>query len=165
MIMGIGEKSVRQFSNSEFLPEVVRLLDAGHTVTIRLRGYSMRPFLEDNRDKAVLKKADMPMSGMPVLAEIGHRHYVLHRIVSIKCDAVVLRGDGNIGTETCRLSDVKAEVVGFYRKGRDRMDMVDGLKWRMYSVFWTKLTPLFVRRYILAVYRRLVKTEKINRDA
>lgn len=47
----------KQFPNDKFLPEVVRLLDEGHTVTLRLRGYSMRPFLENNRDKALLTKA------------------------------------------------------------------------------------------------------------
>ena len=43
-----------QFQNAQFLPEVVKLLNEGHTVTINLRGVSMRPFLEDGRDKAVL---------------------------------------------------------------------------------------------------------------
>ena len=43
-----------QFENARFLPEVVALLEEGHTVTLRLKGFSMRPFLEDNRDKALL---------------------------------------------------------------------------------------------------------------
>lgn len=47
----------KQFPNDKFLPEVVRLLDEGYTVTLRLKGYSMRPFLENNRDKALLVKA------------------------------------------------------------------------------------------------------------
>ena len=41
-----------QFANAQLLPEIVKLLEEGHTVTLLLRGYSMRPFLEDNRDKA-----------------------------------------------------------------------------------------------------------------
>ena len=59
------------FSNQTLLPEVIRLLNEGHTVTLRLRGYSMRPFLEDNRDKALLRKTSNPHIGDPVLAEIG----------------------------------------------------------------------------------------------
>lgn len=146
------------FSNSELIPEVISLLEEGHTVTLPLRGYSMRPFLEDNRDKALL----IPKVGMPVLAEIEEKHFVLHRIVSINGEDVVLRGDGNIGTERCKLSDVKAEAIGFYRKGREQIDKTNGLKWCLYSFLWTKLTPLMVRRYILAAYRRIVKTENIN---
>lgn len=45
-----------QFANADFLPEVVKMLNQGHTVTLRLRGFSMRPFLENDRDKALLVK-------------------------------------------------------------------------------------------------------------
>lgn len=58
-------------SNAVFLPEVVRMLNDGHTVTINLKGYSMRPFLENERDKALLTKAVNPKVGDPVLAEVG----------------------------------------------------------------------------------------------
>lgn len=104
--------------NAVILPEIVKLMDEGHTITLRLRGFSMRPFLEDNRDKALMTKATHPQVGDPVLAEIAPGHYVLHRIISIDHDHVTLRGDGNIGTEHCQLSDVKGAVIGFYRKGR-----------------------------------------------
>ena len=44
--------------NSIFLPQVVRLIEEGHSATIIARGDSMRPFIEDGRDKLVLGKAD-----------------------------------------------------------------------------------------------------------
>lgn len=148
----------KQFSNSEFIPEIVRLLDEGHTVTLLLRGFSMRPFLEDGRDKALLVKAKNPAVGAPVLAEISEGHYVLHRIVKIKGDEVVLRGDGNINVEYCRLEDIKGEAIGFYRKGRETLDKTNSLKWCVYSFFWTRLLP--VRRYLLAIYRRVINKRK-----
>lgn len=46
------KREEKLFSNLELIPEVISLLEEGHTVTLPLRGYSMRPFLEDNRDKA-----------------------------------------------------------------------------------------------------------------
>ncbi len=141
------------FPNAELIPAIVKLLDEGHTVTLPLHGYSMRPFLEDGRDKALLRKARNPKVGDPVLAEVGQGNFVLHRIVKITGDDVVLRGDGNIGVERCRLSDVKGEVIGFYRKGRTTLDKTNGMKWRVYSLLWTSLLP--VRRYLLAVYRRV----------
>ena len=135
------------------LPEIVKLMDEGHTVTIRLRGFSMRPFLEDNRDKALLTKAINPKVGDPVLAETQPGVYVLHRIVSIDGAHVVLRGDGNLLCEHCQISDVKGAVVGFYRKGRTTLDRTDGRKWRVYSYLWTRLYP--IRRWLLAFYRRI----------
>lgn len=142
-----------QFANAQLLPEIVKLLEEGHSVTLLLRGFSMRPFLEDQRDKALLIKAQNVKVGDPVLAEISPKHYVLHRIIKIEGEQVVLRGDGNLGVEHCTLSNVKASVVGFYRKGRKNIDKTTGVKWRLYSFIWTRLYPL--RRYLLAAYRRL----------
>lgn len=142
-----------QFENAKFLPEVVKMLNEGHTVTLRLKGFSMRPFLEDNRDKALLKKVNAPKVGDPVLAEISPGHFVLHRIIAMSQDEVVLRGDGNLNTETCRTQDIVGAVEGFYRKGRNTLDRTDGRKWRFYSFFWTRLYP--IRRYLLAFYRRI----------
>ncbi len=139
--------------NAVLLPEIVKLLDEGHTVTLRLRGYSMRPFLEDGRDKALLTKAQNPRVGDPVLAEVAPRHFVLHRIIRINGEDVTLRGDGNLGTEECKLTDVRGAVIGFYRKGREKLERTDGLKWRCYSWLWTRLFP--IRRYLLAFYRRV----------
>ncbi|ETD21096.1 MULTISPECIES: S24/S26 family peptidase [Prevotellaceae] len=148
----LGVKEI-QFANAEFLPEIVRFLKEGHTVTLRLKGFSMRPFLEDNRDKALITKAQDIHIGDVVLAEIAPKHFVLHRIIAFDGINVVLRGDGNLSEEYCKRVDVKGSVVGFYRKGRIRLDRTDGRKWKLYSVIWMRLYP--IRRYLLAAYRRI----------
>ena len=142
-----------QFENAKFLPEVVRMLNEGHTVTLRLKGYSMRPFLEDGRDKALLTRVEDPKVGDPVLAEITPGHFVLHRIIAMEGDDVTLRGDGNLANEYCRRENVVGAVIGFYRKGRTKLDRTDGRKWRAYSYVWMRLYP--IRRYLLAFYRRV----------
>lgn len=142
-----------QFENAKFLPEVVKMLNEGHTVTLRLKGYSMRPFLEDGRDKALLTRVENPKVGDPVLAEITPGHFVLHRIIAMEDDRVTLRGDGNLANEYCRRENIVGAVVGFYRKGRSQLDRTDGRKWRAYSFVWTRLYP--IRRYLLAFYRRV----------
>ena len=149
---GLEVKEV-EFANAILIPEIVKMMEEGHTVTLRLRGFSMRPFLEDNRDKALMKKAVNPQVGDPVLAEIGPKHFVLHRIIRIDGDAVTLRGDGNLNVEHCRISDVKGAVIGFYRKGRNTLDRTDAMKWRIYSRIWCALFP--IRRYLLFIYRHV----------
>ena len=72
-----------QFQNAHILPEIVKMMEEGHTVTLRLRGFSMRPFLEDNRDKALMTKAVSPKVGDAVLAEVRPKFFVLHRIIKI----------------------------------------------------------------------------------
>lgn len=143
----------KKLSNAALLPEIIALLEEGHTVTIRLKGVSMRPFLEDNRDKALLTKATKIKVGDPVLAEISPHRYALHRIVDIKGDNVTLRGDGNIACEYCKVKDIKGAVIGFYRKGRSKLDRTDGAKWKIYSFIWTRLYP--IRRWMLAFYRQI----------
>ncbi len=142
-------------SNAELFPYLISLMEQGHTVSIRLKGYSMRPFLEHNRDSAILRKATDVITGEPVLAEISEGHFVLHRIVKVDGEEVTLLGDGNLTPEHCRTCDVKAQVVGFYRKGRDTLDTLGGRKWRAYSWVWMRLRPL--RRWLLAFYRRWVR--------
>ena len=96
-----------QLENAEFLPHVCQFVNEGHSVSIRAKGNSMRPFVESDRDVAVLTKCEKYKVGDVVLAEITPGHYVLHRIDRIDGDAVTLRGDGNVrGTEHCTLSDI-----------------------------------------------------------
>ena len=137
--------------NKDFLPHVVADLENGHTVKLLLRGFSMRPFLEDNRDTALLTKAVCIRKGDPVLAEISPGRYVLHRIIKIIGHTIILRGDGNMRCEMCTDKDIRANIIGFYRKGRATLDPIDGWKWRLYSKIWTHLHP--IRHYLLAIYR------------
>ena len=146
------EESVMYLPNDVFLPLVLDELKQhpDKTATINLRGRSMRPFLEDGRDKAILKlvSIDDIRKGDAVLAEIQPGHNVLHRNDTNSSDGTVtLMGDGNLGYEHCRKEDIRAKAIGFLRKGRDKADMTTGRKWRVYSWLWTRLKP--VRRYLL----------------
>ena len=67
-------KEAVSIENSVLFPEIFKLLEEGHTVTLGLKGFSMRPFLENNRDKAVLVKGDGLRKGEPVLAEVAPGH-------------------------------------------------------------------------------------------
>lgn len=153
---------IKQLPNDEFLPHVVALVEEGHTVTLPLRGRSMRPFLEDGRDKALLAAPTDINVGDAVLAEIQPGHYVLHRIIEIIEKQVTLRGDGNLGNEYCRIEDIRAKAIAFYRKGRTKADSVTELKWRLYSAIWTRLYP--IRRYLLfALYPHFPRRWKMRK--
>ncbi len=141
---------VLQVQNEVFLPVVLEQLKEHpeKTATINLRGRSMRPFLEDGRDKAMLQLPNGPWHvGEPVLAEITPGHFVLHRIVKMDQGKVTLRGDGNLSDEHCNEADIRARAVAFIRKGRTKPDYITGRKWRIYSWLWTRMFP--IRRYLL----------------
>lgn len=140
-------------ANALLIPEILAIIGEGHTVTLPLKGYSMRPFLEDRRDKALLSAVETIAVGDVVLAEIAPKRYALHRIVKLDGNSVTLLGDGNLTCEHCQRSDIKAKALGFYRKGSTTIDSVSSRKWRTYSAVWTRLYP--IRRYLLFVYRHL----------
>lgn len=142
-----------QLANAIFLPEVIKLLEEGHTVTLRLKGYSMRPFLENNRDKALLIQPTSLNIGDVVLAELAGKIFVLHRIVKIEGDKITLQGDGNLTREYCTRADIKGFALGFYRKNREKLEKTNSPKWKIYSCVWMTLRP--IRRYLLAIYRRV----------
>lgn len=148
----------KQYANNIIIPQFVKMIDEGHTITFKLRGISMRPFLEDCRDKVVLRKPQEPKVGDAVLAEISKGVYVLHRIVKIKGNDIVLQGDGNLSTERCKRNDIRAVAEAFYRKGHTNPDYTAGWKWRIYSFIWMHLLP--IRRYLLFIDRRLFKNNK-----
>ena len=54
------------------------------------------------------------------------------------------------GSVKVDIPDVEAFVI---YTGRKKLDRTDGLKWLVYSWFWTRLFP--IRRYLLAFYRRI----------
>lgn len=144
-----------ELSNSEFLPLAISYLETKESVKIPLKGYSMRPFLESERDYALLGKPHAPIVGEPVLVLLPDQRWVLHRIVKVEGENLTLLGDGNFLPEYCKVSDIKASIIGFYRKGRNTLDRVDGKKWKIYSFFWTRLYP--IRRYLLFIYRGYLK--------
>lgn len=138
--------------NEILLKEVKKLIDEGHDVTLRVRGVSMRPFLEDRRDKIVLTEVKNFKEGDVVLAEIAPGKYVFHRIVSINNGAVILRGDGNVrGVEMCRLENILAATKMFVRRGVEYSPQ--GWRWRCYSALWPQSS--FARRVLLKVCRVL----------
>ena len=142
--------------NHIFVGEIKRALDEGRTATFRVKGYSMRPYLEHLRDKVVLAPAspDALKPGDVILAEVAERVYVLHRLVRRKGDCLTLKGDGNaFGTEHCRVQNVVGIATGFMRKGREEVEPLTTLKWRVYSYLWMHLDPM--RRYLLALHRRV----------
>ncbi len=145
---------ILQMQNEVFLPQVVELINEGHTVTITARGNSMMPFIHNGRDGLIFAKInDGIRVGDAVLAEIRNGVFVCHRIVRIADGSVTLRGDGNVqGTERCMEEDVRARLIAVVRNGKT-YDLRTSKLWKTYSFVWTRLVP--IRRYMLALYRLL----------
>ena len=141
----------RIVENRVFLPQVVQLIENGHTATIVARGNSMRPFIEDGRDKLVLGRVDSIAEGDVVLAEVSEGCFVCHRVDKFAGGMVTMRGDGNVvGTEVFPEEKVRAKLIQVIRNGKT-YTLTTSRAWKLYSAVWPRLLP--VRRYLLAFYR------------
>ena len=144
-----------QVENHLLMQEITRMFNekGKQSVTIVVRGYSMRPFLEDRRDKVILTPPRTPRVGDVVLAAIGEKVYALHRVIKIENGIYTMRGDGNPLSmkEQFREADIIGIAQAFIRKGK--VIPTAGIKWQAYSFVWKMLTPF--RRILLAIYRRI----------
>ena len=136
----------RVLPNEVLLEEAARLLDEGREVNFTPLGNSMLPFIRGGKDSVVLCKKPSVEEGDIVLVRLPGR-YVLHRVIAREGVNLTLMGDGNLAfTESCTVADVMGTVSAIHRGKRT---VVPG-KGR----FWRFLMPF--RRYILAIYRRLI---------
>ncbi|MBO7249102.1 MAG: S24/S26 family peptidase [Bacteroidales bacterium] len=148
----MGEKLT--IPNSLFFAEVESHLSEGRSVVIPVKGYSMLPFIRDGRDSVELVRCEGLKVGDIALAKLGNGHFVLHRVWEIDGEKVVLMGDGNIaGKEICRCTDIIGIASKIFR-GKRVIDCTSAPYLRNVKI-WRKLLP--IRRYILAIYRRLIK--------
>lgn len=138
--------------NELLLGEVGKLISDGEKVTIMTKGYSMLPFITGERDSVLLEKKDELWPGMIALAQVRKDVYVIHRIIKIEGDRVTLMGDGNLkGCERCRTSDIVAVVTRIIKPDKE-IECFSRRHLRQARI-WNTLLP--VRRWLLAVYRRL----------
>lgn len=151
-------------SNDILVPMVKEGLRHRATVTIPLKGFSMRPYLEDQRDKAMLipvpevssnsdaGEESLKVGDVILAGNVGPmKKYALHRIVAISGDEITMYGDGNFSPEHIHRSDVVAKACGFYINDSKELSSTDTLSYKIYWRTWVALRPF--RRYLLLTWR------------
>ena len=140
-------------TDNEIIEEAIRLVREGVNVTLPVNGNSMLPFIIGGKESVILHRPGLIDVGDVVLAWVDGNRYVVHRIIKLDYDRVTLMGDGNVAvTEHCRLNDIKARVTHVVDEKERTHYLYKG--WRKLAAkVWYWLRP--VRRYLLAIYRRL----------
>jgi signal peptidase I len=142
--------------NTDFFALVEKVIRAGGSLEVAVRGSSMRPALVDGRHRVVLVpyRREYLRVGMIALIVCNGRH-ILHRLVGVEGDTLVFRGD-NLPHTAERVTE--GEVVAFVRSiigPRGRVTDCMGYRW----MFWSRLCALASRlrstascrfRYLLA---------------
>lgn len=144
-----------ELRNDIFFAEVERLLNNGQSVTIPVKGFSMRPMMRNGKDKVILfthTKDDIKQGAVMLFRHNG-RH-IMHRIIKIDGNNVTFAGDGNYRiVEQATKDDIIARVTSIKRPSGQIISL-DSRRWKIYSAIWLSL-PATIRRYTLGLARRL----------
>lgn len=143
--------SEHQYSNIE---EQLRTNGVYVSTTV---GFSMKPMLRNRRDRIVLlpvgkerlKKWDLPMYRR------ADGKYVLHRIIDVKDDHYIIRGDNTYVKEYVRDEQILGYVSEFYRGNRHVS--TDEKGYRRYAAFWHAIYPLRMPLHKLRMLASRVK--------
>ena len=142
-------------TDKDIISEAIRLVEEGVSVTLPVDGRSMLPFIIGGKESVILQQPRQPQIGDVVLALVEDGRYVVHRIIRIDGDLVTLMGDGNlVGTERCTIASIKA-LATHVVDAKGKMHQIDTPWRRRAAQLWWHLRP--VRRYLLAIYRRVKK--------
>ena len=125
-------------------------------------GVSMKPMLRNRRDRVVLlpigdkvlKRWNLPIYRRP------DGKYILHRVIAVKDDHYVIRGDNTYQKEYVPKEWILGYVSEFYR-GKKHV-LADGKGYRFYAALWHRIYFLRVpfhmaRRLASAIKHKIFK--------
>ncbi len=120
---------------------IEQMLERDGVIVYKTRGVSMRPMLKQNRDLVTVRKFEGRLKKYDVpLYRRKTGGYVLHRIIGLKDDCYIIRGDNTFKKEYVPDSEVLGVLTEFKRKGRDHS--VDSAGYKLYARFWNLIYPL-----------------------
>ncbi len=107
-------------------------------------GYSMKPLFSHKRDMVIISPlTEPPKKYDVVLYPKGDGNYILHRIVGVRRDFYIIRGDNTYIDERVPKENIIGVLTAYNRCGKSHK--TTDLSYRLYSRFWCFIYPL---RYI-----------------
>ena len=116
-------------------------------------GISMRPLFKTHRDVIIVKKPEGELKKYDVALYRGPSggSYILHRVIGVREDVYLIRGDNTFVVERVPKERVIAVLTEFNRAGKRHS--VDEFGYKLYSRMWHCAYPL---RYLWHVFYRLM---------
>ena len=144
-----------QVDNKIFFAEVESLLAEGESVTVRVRGCSMMPHLRDGKHSVVVRRCEAEDIKLGAVMFFEYRgQWIMHRLRRIEGEKLIFAGDGNYKLVEIVGRDALRGVVTDIISPSGKKLSCESFLWRFKSGAWLML-PAIVRRYMLAIIRRL----------
>ena len=127
-------------------------------------GESMRPMLRGGRDMVIIE----PLSKVPrkydvILFKDKASRYVLHRVVKIRGDVYVPRGDNTYFTETVAPETILGILTKYNKNGKSYdVNSFSNKLYARFRVFFYPARKLYraIKRVIFALPRKIFKKRK-----
>ncbi len=116
------------------------LLAKEGTIVYKTCGASMEPMLRQNRDLVIIQVPSLRLRKYDVALYRRNHAYVLHRVIRVKKDRYLIRGDNTFSLETVPQEAVIGVLTGFQRKGK--YVSADDIRYRFYVYIWVTLYPV-----------------------
>ena len=148
----------------KYLDNIEEVVAIGDSFRLFVRGFSMLPLLGYGRDNIIIRRTteQEDIVGRIAMFRTATGHIIVHRVVEVKDGIVTLQGDGNpYSQERCRRSEIVGVVDAVIRESGKQVSCTTTM-WRIRERIWL-LQPAIVRRYALAIIRRIHRWTGKNR--
>lgn len=145
----------KTINTREYVGLLKQLVEEGETVSMRIVGSSMSPFLIHDRDLITFKAPERELKkGDMVFFQRESGQYVMHRIYAVKPDGYYMVGDAQTEIECpIRREQIFAVIIKVRRKGK-WIEPGD-FWWNFFERVWINIIP--VRKAVVGFYSLVYK--------
>ncbi len=120
-------------------------------------GVSMEPLFRTRRDMVIIEKPKGELKKYDVALYRDRRgKYILHRVIKVKPNEYIIRGDNTYIKEHVPKDRVIGVLTGFNRKGKSHS--ATDRSYRVYSRVWNFIYPLrYAVRFLILLPKRAVR--------
>lgn len=145
----------KTINTREYVGLLKQLVEEGETVSMRIVGSSMSPFLIHDRDLITFKAPERELKkGDMVFFQRESGQYVMHRIYAVKPDGYYMVGDAQAEIEgPIRREQIFAVIIKVRRK--DKWMEPGDFWWNFFERVWINIIP--VRKAVVVFYSLVYK--------
>ena len=125
-------------------------------------GVSMRPLFKTHRDMVIIQKPEGELKKYDVVLypSVKKDKYILHRIISVKENEYLIRGDNTFFVEHLPKDAIIGVLTEFNRAGKRHS--VNEFGFKLYSRVWNFIYPIryvwhLIRSLLARIYRKIFK--------
>lgn len=136
----------------EIFPLIKEQLESGGRAAFISHGTSMKPLLKDGENKITLiKPLEEPRKYDIIFYRRSDGKFILHRIVGVKKDGFVCRGDNQFQNEFPVTKEQIIAVLSEYTKN-GKQKKINCFSQKLYARFW--VNTMWIRRCIYNIIKR-----------